>query len=59
LKYWSKNIEIALFFGLERHFYHKKGAVKKDGMKCQERIGITFPGLFGTLPIAAIRRNFC
>jgi hypothetical protein len=42
---------------LECCFWQENSSFKK-GANVQERIGITFPGIFGTLPTAAIKKEF-
>ena len=38
------------------YFYWANSSSKKEA-KCQEQTGITFPGMFGILPIGAIRKS--
>jgi hypothetical protein len=40
------------------YFHKTKGPFKKEA-KCQEQIVITFPDMYGTSPIGAIKEIFC
>ena len=46
----------ALIFDLERYFYHGNAPLKKEVIKQQDRIGITFTGMFGISPAIVIKQ---